>query len=98
MNDQFVLLLNKSYLNSGKPRNSGQFMADQTFHYIKSTLYFESSSLSPGHYFLEIKLPKIGRSMADTEKCNGIKDLKRIPLKVFREKFHEQCENWKNLI
>ena len=38
MNDQFVLLLNKSYLNSGKPHNSGQFMADQTFHYIKSTL------------------------------------------------------------
>ena len=40
MNDQFVLLLNKSYLNSGKPRNSGQFMTDQTFHYCKSTLYF----------------------------------------------------------
>ena len=39
MNDQFVLLLNKSYLNSGKPRNSGQFTADQTFHYIESTLY-----------------------------------------------------------
>ena len=39
MNDQFVILLNKSYLNSGKPRNSGQFMADQTFHYIESTLY-----------------------------------------------------------
>ena len=39
MNDQFVLLLNKSYLNSGKPRNSGQFPADQTFHYIESTLY-----------------------------------------------------------
>ena len=36
MNDQFVLLLNKSYLNSGKPRNSGQFTADQTFHYIES--------------------------------------------------------------
>ena len=39
MNDQFVLLLNKSYLNSGKPCNSGQFTADQTFHYIESTLY-----------------------------------------------------------
>ena len=25
MNDQFVLLLTKSYLNSGKPCNSGQF-------------------------------------------------------------------------
>ena len=39
MNDQFVLLLNKSYLNSGKLRNSGQFTADQTFHYIESRLY-----------------------------------------------------------
>ena len=34
MNDQFVLLLDKSYLNSGKPHNSAQFMADQTFHYF----------------------------------------------------------------
>ena len=41
MNDQFVLILNQSYLNSGKPHNSGQFMADQTFHYIESTLYFK---------------------------------------------------------
>ena len=38
MNDQFVLLLNKSYLNSGKSCNSGQFKADQTFHYIAGTL------------------------------------------------------------
>ena len=38
MNDKFVLLLNKPYLNSGKPRNSGQFTADQTFHYCDSTL------------------------------------------------------------
>ena len=48
MNDQFVLLLNKSYLNSGKPRNSGQFTADQTFHYIESTLYFS--------YFHQIRI------------------------------------------
>ena len=33
MNDQFVLLINKSYLNSGL------FTADQTFHYCESTLY-----------------------------------------------------------
>ena len=39
MKDQFVLLLNNSYLNSGIPRNSGQFTADQTFHYIESILY-----------------------------------------------------------
>ena len=32
--------LNNSYLNSGIPCNSGQFTADQTFHYIESTLYF----------------------------------------------------------
>ena len=37
------LLLNKSYLNSGKPCNSGQFTADQTFHYIESTLYMKNS-------------------------------------------------------
>ena len=39
MKDQFVLLLNNSYLNGGIPRNSGQFTADQTFHYVESTLY-----------------------------------------------------------
>ena len=33
MNDQFVLLLNKSYLNSGKSCDSGQSKANQTFHY-----------------------------------------------------------------
>ena len=46
MNDQFVLLLNKSYLNSEKPCNSGQFTADQTFYYIESTLYFECLGIS----------------------------------------------------
>ena len=49
MKDQFVLLLNNSYLNSGIPRNSGQFMADQTFHYIESTLYIPFFSHISGH-------------------------------------------------
>ena len=43
MKDQFVLLLNNSYLNSGIPRNSGQFTADQTFHYKESALYLVNS-------------------------------------------------------
>ena len=45
MNYQFVLLLNNSYLNSGIPRNSGQFVADQTFHYIESTLHLKFRGL-----------------------------------------------------
>ena len=44
MKDQFVLLLNNSYLNSGIPRNSGQFTADQTFHYKESALYSQTAT------------------------------------------------------
>ena len=54
MKDQFVLLLNNSYLNSGIPRNSGQFMADQTFHYIESTLYSVLKKIHKLYIRLEI--------------------------------------------
>ena len=54
MKDQFVLLLNNTYLNSGIPHNSGQFTADQTFHYIESTLYlvrpFDLGPPKIGHF------------------------------------------------
>ena len=52
MKDQFVLLLNNSYLNSGIPCNSGQFTADQTFHYKESTLYTRLS----GNYLNSIEI------------------------------------------
>ena len=62
MKDQFVLLLNNSYLNSGIPRNSGQFTADQTFHYIESTLYIFS------RIFLDLNLGVKILSLTDMDK------------------------------
>ena len=56
MKDQFVLLLNNSFLNSGIPRISGQFTADQTFHYKESALYFVLEK----RMFLEEKVKAIG--------------------------------------
>ena len=67
MKDQFVLLLNNSFLNSGIPRISGQFTADQTFHYKESALYLQ--------VILSLYLPKSSIATPASKVLFGSKEI-----------------------